>query len=201
MQNKPDDILNDALHCLQKEPNDQEAWRELFKATWPFVLTVSFRLTQGDKELAKDLAQEVFLRIHKYCNFKNFKEIKDVPVSKAFRGYLWSTCHNVARSHFTRTSQKSFISLEDLSGESPDLAISPLSSEIGLEMENLIERAIGTLDQKDKRLVELMVWGFTLQEISEITGLTYENVAVRTHRLRKKLKEYMDKEQKNDPPL
>ena len=59
--------LTQALRRLAAERSDQEAWRVLFLGAWGTGLSAANRTLRGQVELAKDVTQEAFQRLIKYC--------------------------------------------------------------------------------------------------------------------------------------
>src|SRR5687767_3799375 len=84
-----DDDLADALRILSSKPEDDTAWRRLFRLLWPFVTAIVWRRLR-DRTAVEDAAQEVFIRLVKA---KPFAKIDGVP---QLRAYVWRTAVNVA---------------------------------------------------------------------------------------------------------
>jgi RNA polymerase sigma factor (sigma-70 family) len=55
----------------------------------------------------------------------------------------------------------------------------------------LFETILGELSPEDQRLLRMTVAGYSLQEIAEDLGITYEAAAVRVHRVRKRIHKWM----------
>ena len=179
--------LSEALPRLAAKPDDQEAWAQLYRATWPFVRGITHRLFGGDSEKAEDAGQEVFLRVAKYCNFNHLKD------PEAFRRYVWTITLNVVRSEIRHSRREASV----LQGKALiEAARIPRLTQSDLELKELLSEISGALDEPSMQIVILLSEGCSMSEVVEITGLTYGNAAVRLHRLRRRLLKYWDEKSK-----
>ncbi len=175
-----------ALARLAQSRADEEAWTSLYLAAWPLVMAINYRLLHGAREAAKDASQEVFLRLIRYGPMGELQE------PEAFRSYLRMICRNVSRSYLRRLQQRGETELAEALSLQPALAEAEIQSPAAeAETQELLDRLLGVLAPQDQKLVKLLALGYTLPEIAKITHLSYSNVAVRLHRLRKKLRDYL----------
>jgi RNA polymerase sigma factor (sigma-70 family) len=173
--------LTSILATLAMERGDQGAWAQLYERTWTYAFRVnSCVLRRAD--IAEDATQEVFVRLIRYCAFSQFSN------EKAFLAYLGQVCRNVSRSLNTRSRRRGETSLSQLMETEPMIvAVSPYL-EAHMECEQMREIVVGQLATPDRSILELWLRGNTIPEIASIEGISYGNVAVRLHRLRRKLK-------------
>jgi RNA polymerase sigma-70 factor (ECF subfamily) len=129
-------------------------------------------------------------------SYAPFAELVDPPV---FKAYVRSVCRNVARTYLRRVVERRSRELEESQILDETVADQqPTVQELAEALE-LFEDILGELDPADRRLVELVVEGYPTTEIAELTGLSYSNVSVRLHRLRRRLRKYLsDKEMESD---
>jgi RNA polymerase sigma factor (sigma-70 family) len=175
---KSDGVLDSVLGRLAADRADEGAWLALYQYAWPRVMAISHRIVHGRRELAEDVAQEVFLRLLKYTDLARF------PSSTELLRYLAVVARNAARD------------LQREHGESSDLPEIPdatipeaLKSDAMLlstaEVAHLLTKLSGKLGDQDRRLVDLLAQGFTVGEIARNLGISYSNAGVRIHRLRR----------------
>jgi RNA polymerase sigma factor (sigma-70 family) len=178
--------LTEALRRLAADTSDQEAWRILFMGAWGTGLSAANRTLRGQVELAKDVTQEAFQRLIKYCDFQELQN------PDAFLPYFRAVCRNVARDALTRLAPElaAHVPLEELDTASPRLE-KPATPEELARAEQLKHELLATLDPEEQQLFRLLIEGYTLPEVSDRLNLSYANAAVRLHRLRIRLRNYM----------
>ncbi len=125
-----------------------------------------------DKE---DLFQEVTLQAWKaYANFRG---------DSKFSTWLYRVALNTAIT-FYRKEKKQFIYSTD---ELPEIAVG--SYDPIEEKTKAMYAAIGELSKIDKAIVMLYLEEYSYNEISEVLGITTNNIAVKMNRIKIKLKE------------
>jgi RNA polymerase sigma factor (sigma-70 family) len=174
-------VLRDILKRLAHSRTDEVAWRLLFKQLWPFVFTVNYRLLKGNRSLAEDVSQEVFMRVLRYTNFVQ----SDDPT--VFLAYVRAICKNTIRTTQSQMSREpsAVAGLVDIDLEtSVDHSASPERAVASAER---MRQVMAKLDSEDRTLLIMIVDGLSLEEMASLTGYTYSNIGVRIHRLRKSL--------------
>ena len=160
------------LERLTADPSDASAWAELYERYWSFVFAVAYSRSRGARELAEDIAQDVFVRLLRAKPFDR------IPGSAALRSFLYVMTENTAKSQMARLQSRR---------ESPLLESVEAPVEGSVETQWDIERATQALAPIDQKILSLVVSGMRLKEVASATGLSYSNAAVRLHRLRKLL--------------
>jgi RNA polymerase sigma factor (sigma-70 family) len=168
--------LSAVLHILARAPDSTEAWQQLYELAWPFVFAFTYRYLRGARYLAEDASQEVFLRLIKYCNFS---KVFDPQI---FRAYVAVICINVCHDYLRRIKREAQWS------ESAPIPYPYSSPEEHAKLQDLLNEAFEQLNETDQKLLSLSIQGYKLPEIVKALGLSYENTAVRLHRLRSKLR-------------
>lgn len=185
-------VLHDDLALVTRaQGRDAEAFQTLVLRYQDRVYNTAFRLT-GDRALAEDLTQEVFL--------KAFKAMKKFKAKSSFSTWLYRITVNACTSEWRRASaQKRGKELpfpqgpEDGSGgrwEPPSPDGDPRAAAERKERNLLIQKAIESLDE-DSRLVVVLrdIEGFSYEEIADIIERPVGTVRSRLHRARCDLRE------------
>lgn len=174
--------LDKILERLAVVPGDNEAWEQLYRKFWPWVFANAFRMLRGDRQLAEDASQDVFIRLLRYCNFENLRE------PEAFKHYAYIVCRNVTRDYLRRLfhSSKQTNTMWDET-QTEGAPREPNQAILSLQAAEMFE----LLEERDRLLLKMVVDGFDLREVSEKLGITYGNAAVRLHRIRNRLRNYM----------
>jgi RNA polymerase sigma-70 factor (ECF subfamily) len=176
---------------------DEQAFHELIELYRDRVFNVTFRML-GDRAEAEDIAQEVFIAV--------FKTIDSFREESKFSTWLYRVAVNhtknrikyLARRHDRNRAEFDENTADSESGSlggagrpaRPDRALE------GAQLEQLLQAAIGTLDEEHRVLVVLRdIEELSIEEICEITGIPDGTVKSRLHRaraaLRKKLQRHL----------
>jgi RNA polymerase sigma-70 factor (ECF subfamily) len=137
-----------------------------------------------DESVADDLVQEAFMKIQE--NLDSVREPAKVS------SWIFRIAHNLCQDHF-RTRKKSS-SHEEIHDGLVNLQETPLQKimEQG-EMSQCVQDQLNLLPESLRSVLLFAdVMEFSQQEIADILGLTVENVKVRLHRARKKLKAILE---------
>ena len=174
--------LPSILAELTSSSTNGDAWTRLYHFLRPYVYGLLFRLLRGHRDLAEDLCQEVFLKLARYCPFKDLLD----PL--AFRSYLWTICRNTARSYLKRL-QKSKLEAENTGAPPIELgsATDPEASSL-LEAKETLAQILEKVEPVDAQILRSLIEGQSLSEIASHTGRKYSDVAVRLFRLRERLR-------------
>jgi RNA polymerase sigma factor (sigma-70 family) len=177
-----DQRIEGILVQLAEERSDEAAWTDLYTRLRPFVYTLAYRRTNGSHEMARDAAQEVFLRLVKYCPFER------MATAGEFRAYLSVVTRNVV-SVLHQRQQISAPEADDPRFQALELS-EPLLTPHGevIELRQLLLRALLELPEEERRMLSLWVRGNSPQEIAAEFGITPGNAAVRLHRIRARLR-------------
>lgn len=165
------------IKSLAEGRDSEQSWASLYKLLWPFVVATIYRTFGGERSGVEDVAQEVFYKLVKFCNFSAFNS------PEAFLGFVHAVCKNVARDELRkRWSAGKSVQIDDVS----------ISSEAWdhdyMDKNLVLEKVFSELDPEDLTLAMYLLKGYTLKEIAARTKQSYGGLAVRFHRLRAKLR-------------
>lgn len=162
------------------EPPGAVTIQELFAALEAPLLNYAVRLA-GARELAEDLVQEAFMKLH-----VQFEEVREP------RRWLYRTVHNLALNQ--RRDSAKIVPLDppssDLSDRSDVSDPQPLPDEqiARLEGIGLVRLSLETLDERSRELIRLKFnEDLSYQQIGERTGLKTGHVGYLLHHALKAL--------------
>ncbi len=133
-----------------------------------------YRMVQ-DRELSKDLTQNVFVRLLRYRGSYQF--------GQPFRAWIYRVARNVANDHFEK-QKSNFVDLKPIHER--------VAAHDGAEQAEqvvILQLALQQLPQSDRDLLVMSRYQeLKYEEIAQIMGLSLSAVKVRAHRAIKKLK-------------
>lgn len=158
---------------------------------YPGVLALLRRLNFSIDD-AYDLAQEVFLRVHK--SMKDYR-------GEAHWAYLepivrraaanWIRDRHAGKRNAVTVSEEALVDLQDDHVVDPDAAIDEAAAA------GRLHQAIAKLERNDRTVLLLLLRGLSYEEMVEQLGLSLSAVKSRLNAARKRLKELM----RDDPRL
>ena len=140
-----------------------------------------------DEWVADDLIQETFIKVQ-----KNLNQLKD---ETKLSSWIFRIAYNLCQDHYRKISQSS--KREQVSTEERQFLTEPLFQK-ELEQHQMgacVQDKIRLLPESYQTVLVLFdLMEFSHQEIAEIIDISVENVKIRLHRARKKLKSILEKE-------
>lgn len=164
-------------------PGDQPDWADVVARYADVVYTMAYRLT-GDDEEARDLAQDVLLKLHR--SLKRYRKGN-------FEGWLYRTTMNVFRDRIRKRKRRREQALPE------DAQRRYRSKERGVEeriqaseLHEVVQRALTELPPTYREAVVLRdLEGRSYDEIAQVLGVPAGTVRSRIHRGREALKELL----------
>lgn len=143
-----------------------------------------------DKGLAEDAVHEAFVRLE-----KNLDKI-DNPESRRTFNYLITIVENISKTMYVKRRREFASPLEDYSEKEENEFESADEVIIKREEYTLLHDAIDHLDEKYRKVMTLLYfYGMKEKEIAEELGISINNVGVRNHRAKIKIKEYIERKE------
>jgi RNA polymerase sigma-70 factor (ECF subfamily) len=138
-----------------------------------------------DPEARRDLLQEI--HFHLWRSFARFDQ------RCSLRTWVYRVAHNVATAHVIRQQRvrQRLVELEEI--EASEALEDNRHSEQAISQKQALERLstlIQSLKPLDRQIIVSYLEGMTAIAISEITGLSPANVAMKVHRITKLLKRW-----------
>ncbi len=137
-----------------------------------------------DSEASKDIAQEVFVKLHHFL--ADGKEVLNVE------GWLNRATYNHCLNYLRDSKKRQHNSLSENIETEPGSD----SSMIQDEDRRQLRHCLGLLNEKEQVLVSLYSKGMSYKEIAEITGLQFNSVGTTLARALTKLKKLYNHENK-----
>lgn len=169
---------------------DPAAFEEMIDCYQRKVISTSWRML-GNKEDARDAAQEVFLRVYKYLG--GFR------VDQDFAAWLYRIIINVCRDHMRKRGRPDqFISFEaehelgnfDAHASNEDIEGAAIRS----QQQAMIVQALDTLTKKERAAIVLRdMEGLTTEEVARVLGSTQTTVRSHISSARAKIKKFRDR--------
>jgi RNA polymerase sigma-70 factor, ECF subfamily len=182
-----------ALLIARARTGDTSAFEELMTATQHKVVATAWRML-GNREDARDAAQEVFLRVFKY--------LARYDPAQDFHGWLYritlNVCHDAARrrrktdegSDWFDTPTHEYMA-ENLQTAAPADAEELLLRE---QQRALVTRALATLSEKERAALVLRdLEGLSTEEVARILKSRPVTVRSQVSSARSKIKLYCDR--------
>ena len=177
MANTPDLSMTLPLTAGEEASAASDALFESVASEFAAPLARLARAHEADAALQQDLLQEIYLALWRSLGaFKN---------RCSLRTWVYRVAHNVAATHVLRARRRRSSQLVNLD----ELEIAEESTDVGdaidearalLRVTQLIQR----LKPIDREVIILHLEGLSRDEIAEIAGLTFSNVAIKIHRIK-----------------
>ncbi|MCK9204340.1 MAG: sigma-70 family RNA polymerase sigma factor [Bacteroidales bacterium] len=161
---------------------DVSAYAVLVSKHKNLVFSIALKIL-GNREDAEELAQDCFL--------KAYQSLKTFEKKSKFSTWLYRIVYNAAISK-TRKKKLEFVPMDNyiIHNYTEDEFTAGIDEIDAEEQKVMIERAMQNLTDDESLLITLFYKGEnSIEEISNITGLSMSNVKVRLHRIRKKMHE------------
>ncbi|MEI7726254.1 MAG: sigma-70 family RNA polymerase sigma factor [Bacteroidota bacterium] len=159
---------------------DVSAYASLVAKHKNLVFSIALKIL-NNREDAEEVAQDCFLKV--------FQALKTFEKKSKFSTWLYRIVYNAAISK-TRKKKLELVPMDNYvidnyTEHELAMGIDEIDPE---EQKKMIERAMERLSDDDNLLITLFYKSEnSIEEISNITGLSMSNVKVRLHRIRKKL--------------
>ena len=193
------DIKNPELELIEKaKKGDKDALSEIVTQNESLVYNTALRLLANVDE-AECVLQETFLKV--------IQALPEFKGESSLSTWIYRIATNFALMRL-RGKKKQMSGLDDVDSNikketlenfNKSVAANPLSSVLNAELREEMEQAISDLPPKFRSVFVLKdIEGFSLKEISEMTGLTLAAVKSNLHRarlfLRNQLAEFVEQE-------
>ena len=168
-------------HYIEKiMSGDASAYAQLVAKHKNLVFSIVLKIL-NNREDAEEIAQDTFV--------KAYQSLKSFEKKSKFSTWLYRIAYNTAISK-TRKKKIETVAMDDhlITNYSTDEITANINRLEENEQIRLMEKVMTGLPEEDHLLITLFYKAdHSIEEISEIMGLTQSNVKVRLHRIRKKM--------------
>ena len=158
---------------------DQALFESLHRDYQPMVMQLCMGFMKGDKDLAKDLSQDIF--INTWNALDKFKG------ASSFKTWIYRITVNTCLKYIRDKKDGKRVPVEDISHQ--------LTNELdtnATESHQTLYRAIGQLDEVDRLIIMMVLDELEYEEIASVIGISASNLRVKIHRIKKNLKEIIE---------
>jgi len=151
--------------------NKEEQFQNIYYKNYPNVIRLCLGYVNGREDLAKDLAQEVFIKV--WQNLQSFRNNSNIST------WIYRITVNTCLQELRRKKVK-HLTLNIAA----DKTINPDEKE-----DQFMEmyRCINTLSSDNKTIILLELENVPQLEIAQITGISHQAVRTRIHRIKEQL--------------
>ena len=161
--------------------NKQALFERIYSENYAMVMQMCLGYVKGNRAMAKDLSQEVFLKV--WNNLDKFRG-EASPKTWIYRITI-NTCIQQVKKE-----QKRELKLT----EGMPLQSQSYESNVAEELEENISElynAIGSLKEIDRLIIIMVLENETYESIAKIIGISSTNVRVKIHRIKKRLEKIL----------
>lgn len=175
-------MTSDVTLALKGSPTNAALWRSFYRAMYPRVVQAAFRLSGGNADLARDATQEAFVR---FAEYRSLEQVENDAHAVAF---LRQIARRTLFDRLRQEQRKGTLDEVEVSSLHVDAATAAwIAEEAHIERLHDLERLAKTLSPDDRTLLGQLLDGASLDEIAQNQGVAYNTLAVRAHRLRRRL--------------
>ena len=171
---------DDIFHVQRVLAGNTAAFAVLVEKHSEMAFTIANKIVRS-REDAEEIAQDAFI--------KAFQSLRSFKGDSKFSTWLYRIVYNAAISH-TRRKKQDFTQLDErvVSDTTEDEIFENLDTLNAEQQSKLVNEAINKLPADESAIVTLFyLKENTIDDISQITGLSVSNVKVKLFRIRKKL--------------
>lgn len=149
-------------------------FEEVYRSNYPKVVRLCTGYLNGDGDIAKDVAQEVFVKV--WQHLESFREESSIST------WIYRISVNTCLLHIRDNKKKKVGSVErmkDIEDETDDV------SKTG-QLDQLYQ-CINLLSSTNRSVILLELEGLPQKEIADIMGISHEAIRTRIHRIKNEL--------------
>jgi RNA polymerase sigma-70 factor (ECF subfamily) len=141
----------------------------------PMVLQMCLGFVKGDKDIASDLLQEVFISV--WSNLEKFKG------ASTFKTWIYRITVNTCLQYIKKEKKERTYPISEIENK---ISITKNENVTNPNIQKLYN-AIGQLKKIDRLIIMMVLENQDYDSISEIIGIKPTNLRVKIHRIKKRL--------------
>jgi len=172
--------VHDEKYLIERvKAGDKEAYTGLVNSYKDMIYTVCLRMLRSEAD-AEEAAQDVFVKV--------YRSLGSFQAKAKFSTWLYRIAYNNCISVIRKKVKMIDLVDEVPEGEVDEMEMNGLESLSAQERSRYLNMAIESLGETDAVVVTLFYYDeMSLEEISQVTGLTSSNIRIKLHRSRKKM--------------
>lgn len=143
------------------------------------VLHLCRGFMKGDRDLAYDLVQDVFINV--------WNALPGYRAEASYKTWIYRITVNTCLLQIRKNKNKLSVPLPP---------VAETDSQPAHEPESMLYQAIGQLDEVDRLMMMMVLDELEYEEIARIMGITENHLRVKIHRIKAKLKTLIEDEQR-----
>lgn len=156
--------------------NLRSIFETLHTSYQPMVLQMCTGFVKGDKDVAADLSQDIFINV--WNALPNFRS------ESSHKTWIYRITVNTCLQHLRKSKNRVRVPIEHAG------AVSEPGNDD--ERASNLMRAIGQLDNVDRLIIMMVLDELEYEEIARVMGISENNLRVKIHRIKTKLKTLMN---------
>lgn len=156
--------------------NLRSIFETLHTSYQPMVLQMCTGFVKGDKDVAADLSQDIFINV--WNALPNFRS------ESSHKTWIYRIAVNTCLQHLRKSKNRVRVPIEHAG------AVSEPGNDD--ERASNLMRAIGQLDNVDRLIIMMVLDELEYEEIARVMGISENNLRVKIHRIKLKLKTLMN---------
>ena len=145
------------------------------------VLQMCLGFMQGDRDLASDLSQDVFINI--------WNGIHSYRGDASHKTWIYRITVNTCLQYIRKEKNKKRVPVTDIDNQPDNPDIQMAEAEY-----NNLYHAIGQLTEVDRLIIMMVLDELEYEEITKVVGINQVNLRVKIHRIKQKLKKILENE-------
>ncbi|WP_282112433.1 RNA polymerase sigma factor [Maribacter stanieri] len=160
----------------------ENTYKNIYKENYAKIMRLCMGYTVGDEALAKDLAQETFIKV--WQNLDGFRNESGIGT------WIYRICVNTCLAEIRKQRKKD----RNLSLDTIQVSDSDENPNEKEDMLVQLYSCIDKLSSINKAIILLELEGLPQLEISEIMGIKHEAIRTRVHRIKQQLTKCVNNE-------
>lgn len=159
---------------------EQSFFDSVYNSSYQKVFRICMGYSSGDETIAKDLAQEVFIKV--WENISSFRNESNIST------WIYRIAVNTCLLELRRKKYRNT--------EISENTVSPEEEISSIEISNQFKKmysCIEELSEDNKAIILLELEGLPQKEIADIIGVSHEAIRVRVHRIKSSLTKCVQK--------
>lgn len=153
----------------------ETTYQKIYEENYPKVMRLCLGYTAGNESLAKDLAQDTFVKV--WQNLDGFRN------ESGFGTWIYRICVNTCLAELRKERKKN----RKIQIDCLQVSDSYENTSYKEDMLNLLYTCINKLSSTNKAIILLELEGLPQLEISEIIGIKHEALRTRIYRIKQQL--------------